>query len=155
MKNVHPYEEPAFDVYKLLNRGTTHGLGRIGTLAETVTLHKFALMLKERLDIPVLRYVGDEGRKISRIAICGGSGMSLLKAARFKGADVLVTGDVKYHEAREAEDYGIAVVDAGHFSTERLMISGLALALEKELTLSGFKAELLSFEGEKEPFNYV
>jgi putative NIF3 family GTP cyclohydrolase 1 type 2 len=155
LKKVHPYEEPAFDLYRLFNRGNSYGLGRIGTLGESVTLLQFAGIIKERLDIPALRYVGDGGRTISRVAVCGGSGTSLLKAAKFKGADLLVTGDVKYHEAREAEACGIALIDAGHFATERLMISGLVLALERELSRNGFKAGLFGFNGEKEPFNYV
>jgi putative NIF3 family GTP cyclohydrolase 1 type 2 len=68
---------------------------------------------------------------------------------------VLVTGDVKYHEAREAEAHGIAVIDAGHFATERLMVSGLAACIGKELSMKGFKAELVRFDGEKEPFLYL
>jgi dinuclear metal center YbgI/SA1388 family protein len=155
MKKVHPYEEPAFDLYHLVNRGEAHGLGRIGDLQKPVTLLEFAGMVKERLDIPALRFVGDQGRKVRRVAVCGGSGVSLLKEARFKGADVLVTGDVKYHEAREAEAHGIAVIDAGHFATERLMVSGLAACLERELSLKGFKADLVRFDGEKEPFLYL
>lgn len=155
LKKVHPYEEPAYDFYPLINRGEAHGLGRIGDLQSSVTLLEFARTIKERLDIPAVRYVGDSERTVKRVALCGGSGVSLLREARFKGADLLVTGDVKYHDAREAEAHGIALVDAGHFATERLMISGLADALGNELALRGFTADLVKFDGEKEPFSYV
>ncbi|MBT0663813.1 Nif3-like dinuclear metal center hexameric protein [Geobacter pelophilus] len=155
LKRVHPYEEPAFDLFKLSNCGKSFGLGRIGELPEQVALYDFAQQVKERLETPALRFVGDGKRKIKRVAICGGSGVSLLNAARFKGADVLVTGDVKYHEARDAEAHGIALVDAGHFATERIMVSGLAERLGQELSILGFKAELVTYNGEKEPFSYV
>ncbi|GAM09525.1 putative GTP cyclohydrolase 1 type 2 [Geobacter sp. OR-1] len=155
MKKVHPYEEPAYDIYCLRNRGNRFGLGRIGEVDEQTTLFEFARHVKECLETPAVRCVGDGKRKIKRVAVCGGSGVSLLNEARFRGADVLVTGDVKYHEAREAEALGIALVDAGHFASERLMISGLAGRLERELPLLGFKVDLIAFDGEKEPFLYV
>lgn len=155
MKKVHPYEEPAFDIYRLYNKGKLHGLGRIGFLQKEVTLQGFAEMVKDQLEATSLRCVGEKERKVKRVALCGGSGASLLREARFKGADVLVTGDVKYHDAREAEALGIAIVDAGHFATERLMIDGLAGALGQELPRRGFSCDILRFAGEKEPFFHV
>jgi putative NIF3 family GTP cyclohydrolase 1 type 2 len=89
------------------------------------------------------------------VALCGGSGVSLLREALFRGADVLVTGDVKYHEARNAEGFGLALVDAGHFATERPMVEGLAGRLRQELASRGYEAEIMAFEGEREPFRYV
>ena len=104
LKKAHPYEEPAFDLYPLLNKGEASGLGRIGVLlAEETTLAEFAAVVKERLGLGGLRYVGAPGRRVRKVALCGGSGASLLRDARKQGADVLVTGDVKYHEARDAE----------------------------------------------------
>jgi dinuclear metal center YbgI/SA1388 family protein len=152
---VHPYEEPAFDLYPLLNKGEERGLGRIGELGAVTTLGEFAAFVKERLGLQGLRYVGDAGRRVRKVALCGGSGASLLRTAQYQGADVLVTGDVKYHEAREAEMLGLALVDAGHFATERVMVQGLTALLEKELTESGFEATVLAFTGEREPFTYL
>lgn len=155
MKKVHPYEEPAFDLCELSNRGESHGLGRIGELGQEVTLLEFAEFVKARLNIPHLRIVGENGKMIKRVAICGGSGISLLRNARFRGADLLLTGDVKYHDAREAESHGIAIMDAGHFATENLMIAGLIETLLRELPARGFKADLLSYDGERDPFRFV
>jgi putative NIF3 family GTP cyclohydrolase 1 type 2 len=73
----------------------------------------------------------------------GGSGSSLLREAYSQGADVLVTGDVKYHEAREAETLGVALVDLGHFASELPMVEGLVSRLESELCARGFVAELM------------
>lgn len=152
---AHPYEEPAYDLYPLLNRGATSGLGRVGVLAEEATLAEFAAGVKGRLGLQGLRLVGDPGRKVKKIALCGGSGASLIRDARRQGADVLVTGDVKYHEAREAEAIGLALLDAGHFATERPMIRGVAELLRGELEKRRFSADVLVFEGEREPFSHI
>lgn len=155
MRKAHPYEEPAYDLYPLLNRGASRGLGRLGLLPEATTLDGFAATVKERLAAPSIRFVGDGGRTVRKVAVCGGSGASLLREARFRGADVLVTGDVKYHDAREAEATGLAIVDAGHFATERLMVTGVATRLRTELEQRKLAATVLSCEGEREPFTYI
>src|SRR6185369_2357604 len=75
---AHPYEEPAFDVYPLLNEGEKMGLGRVGRLPEPLTLGAYAGQLKKVLSAPALRYVGDPEARISKVALCSGSGASLL-----------------------------------------------------------------------------
>jgi dinuclear metal center YbgI/SA1388 family protein len=152
---AHPYEEPAFDLYPLLNKGKADGLGRIGELPAALPLGDFAAAVKDRLGIEGLRFVGDPGRMVRKIALCGGSGASLVREARAQGAEVLVTGDVKYHEARDAEMLGLALVDAGHFATELPMVRGLAEQLGRELAKKGFTAEITAFEGEREPFRHI
>jgi dinuclear metal center YbgI/SA1388 family protein len=152
---AHPYEEPAYDLYPLLNRGESNGLGRIGRLREDMTLARFARDVKNRLNIPGVRFVGDPDRTVGKIALCGGSGASLIRDAWKQGADVLVTGDVKYHEARDGEALGLALIDAGHFATERPMIQGVAARLRGDLVKRKFTAEILEFEGERDPFSHV
>ncbi|HYS42505.1 MAG TPA: Nif3-like dinuclear metal center hexameric protein [Geobacteraceae bacterium] len=152
---AHPYEEPAYDLYPLLNRGKASGLGRIGQLQEETTLGHFAAAVKKHLDVQTLRFVGAASRKVRKVALCGGSGAFLVRDAWKQGADVLVTGDVKYHEAREAEILGLAMIDAGHFATERPMIRGVEALLRGELANRKFSAEVLAFEGEREPFSHI
>ena len=154
LKGAHPYEEPAFDVYQLLNPEGSRGLGRIGVLAEATTAGAFALEVKEALGAAGVRLVGEPGRRVKKVALCGGSGASLLHDAARKGADLLVTGDVKYHEAREAEALGIAVLDAGHFATELPMVRGLADALVRSLQIKKFETEVVAYQGEREPFSF-
>lgn len=149
---AHPYEEPAFDLFPLLNRGREQGLGRIGVLAEDTTLGAFADHVKGRLGLAGVRFVGDGGRPVRKVALCGGSGMSLLRDAQRQGADVLVTGDVKYHEARDAEALGVALVDGGHFGTEALMVDSVAARMSAELASRRFEAEVIPFRGERDPF---
>lgn len=135
---VHPYEEPAFDIYPLLNEGKKLGLGRIGRLPQPQTLVEYAGQLKKALSAPALRFVGDPSASVSKVALCSGSGASLLRDAARAGADVFVTGDVKYHEARDAEDLGIALIDAGHFPTERIMVDDIKERLGQALAVSGY-----------------
>jgi putative NIF3 family GTP cyclohydrolase 1 type 2 len=154
LRKAHPYEEPAFDLYPLLNRGKATGLGRIGVLEEETILAKYAAFVKQRLGVHDLRYVGLAGRPVRKVALCGGSGAFLLREAWRQGADLLVTGDVKYHDAREAESLGVALMDAGHFGTEFPMVKGVAEVLRKELKERRFDAEVLECSGEREPFTY-
>jgi dinuclear metal center YbgI/SA1388 family protein len=135
---AHPYEEPAFDLYPLLNEGEKLGLGRIGRLPATMTLAEYVAMVKINLSAPALRFVGDPAARISKVALCSGSGASLLRDAARCGADVLVTGDVKYHEARDAEDLGVALIDAGHFPTEIIMAHEIAERLDRALGAAGY-----------------
>jgi hypothetical protein len=135
---AHPYEEPAFDVYPLLNESEKLGLGRIGRLPETLTLAEYAATVRSALSAPTLRFVGDPSVKISKVALCSGSGASLINDAVRAGADVLVTGDVKYHEARDAENLGLALIDAGHFATEVIMADDISEQLGQALLAAGY-----------------
>ncbi len=155
MKKAHPYEEVAYDLYPLANRREDVGLGRLGRLAAPETLHRFASRVREALGASAVRVVGDPERSVSKVALCGGSGAGLLSEAARAGADVLVTGDVKYHEARQAEARGVALVDAGHFPTEHLAVEGLVQALRAEAERRGLKIEFLEMEGETDPFRTV
>ncbi len=155
MVRAHPYEEVAYDLVPLANRRKEVGLGRIGCLTQTTTLADFATTVKEALQIETLRVVGNNQGLVTKVAVCGGSGASLLKEAARQGADVLVTGDVKYHEARTAASLGLALIDAGHFATERLMVGHLAKVMGQAAAARGLNIEFLEMKGEKDPFKTV
>lgn len=133
MLKAHPYEEVAYDVYLLANQGPRYGLGRVGYLPESLSLGELVNKVKAVLNIDQLRVVGDLGTQVSKVAVCGGSGGNLLSAAAFKGAQVLLTGDIKYHEARDAQDLGLNMIDAGHDLTERVIVPVLVEYLRQEL----------------------
>ncbi|MCI6737891.1 MAG: Nif3-like dinuclear metal center hexameric protein [Intestinibacter sp.] len=115
---AHPYEEVAYDVYELQNQGQKEGLGRISTLDKEMTLEELANKIKSTLNMDKIRLVGNLDSKINRVALCTGAGSDLVKLSKAKGADVLITGDMKYHEAQDALDMGMNVIDCGHFDTE-------------------------------------
>nr|WP_315410165.1 Nif3-like dinuclear metal center hexameric protein [uncultured Selenomonas sp.] len=109
------------------------GLGRIGSLRAEFSLEDFAALVKEKLGLSSMRIACAGERRISRVALCGGSGAEFVGRAAAKGADAYVTGDVKYHDAERAIGLGIHVLDAGHFATEQPIVARLAERLKKEL----------------------
>ncbi len=96
------------------------GLGRIGSLENEMTLSDFCELVKEKLNTPFVRVCGDE-RKIKRVAVASGSCSEYVPSAIKKGADVIITADMKYHHCIEFVYDGIAIIDAGHFSTENIV----------------------------------
>ena len=105
------------------------GLGRIGSICP-MSLGAYAERLEALWDVQV-RVVGDRERTVTKVAVVGGSGGDFMQHAKAAGADVLVTGDVSYHDAMDALGLGLAVVDAGHFSTEQLMVREVAGYLQR------------------------
>ncbi len=101
-------------------------IGRVGSV-EPVTLGAYRETVENQLDTST-RIVGDTTSTIERVAVVPGSGGSFIDAAA-DVADVLITGDVKHHEARRALDRGLAIIDAGHVPTERPGVEALYAAL--------------------------
>lgn len=151
MLKAHPYEEVAYDIYPLENKGESFGIGRIGYLEQSVTLKEFCELVKEKLATKTLRAVGNLSKNVRKVAVCGGSGANLIPTALFQGADVILTGDVKYHDAVDAKTLGIAVVDAGHFATENLILPEIADFVNKEVQSLGKKVEISIYK-DKDPF---
>lgn len=117
MLAAHPYEEPAFDVIPLENADAYSGSGVIGDVEET-DAERFLHRLKEAFGVTTVRYSGDLDRKVRRVALCGGAGSFLAGKAMAKGADVYVTGDMKYHEFQGSE-HRIILADIGHYESEQ------------------------------------
>jgi dinuclear metal center YbgI/SA1388 family protein len=126
MLKVHPYEEPAFDIYETKNQGQVMGLGRIAELENETTLSVYAGNIKALLGANHVCFAGDPDRKIKKVALLNGSGNKFINDARFAGADVLVTGDMQYHGILDALEMGLCVIDAGHYATEKIMIKYVA-----------------------------
>ena len=118
MIKAHPYEEVAYDLYKLENKGSAVGLGRIAALKESMSLKELSMMIKEKLNMDALRVVGSLDTNIKKVAVVTGSGADLANKAQRSGADVLITGDVKYHDAQDAIDAGMYIIDCNHFESE-------------------------------------
>lgn len=152
LRKAHPYEEPAYDLLLLQNRREDLGLGRIGRLPQALALQDYARQIGAALGTNSLRLVGDPERMISKVACCGGSGASLLFDAQRQGADLLVTGDIKYHDARNALELGLALVDAGHFATEEVMVAGLAEKLRAAASARHLPMEFIASASGQDPF---
>lgn len=98
------------------------GLGRVGVLPQPMTVTAFADIVKEKLHTPFVRVCGDLMRTVRTAAVLSGSCSEFVEKAASMGADVIVTGDLKYHECLDFVAAGICVIDAGHFPTERLVV---------------------------------
>ncbi len=101
-----------------------NGLGRIG-IVPACSLQEFAVTIKKVLRADYVA-VGDAGKQVHKVAVCGGAGSDLISLALLCGADTLVTGDIKYHEAQQAVFSGLNVIDAGHQPTELPVMDDLA-----------------------------
>ena len=118
LKNVHPYEEVAYDLIQLNNDGPEFGLGRIGNLEISMSLQSLISKIKSLFNPNQLRYVGDLNKEIKKVAIIAGSGEKFIEKVIKKGADVFITGDVTFHQAQEAAEMGLAIIDPGHYVEE-------------------------------------
>jgi dinuclear metal center YbgI/SA1388 family protein len=113
------------------------GLGRVGELAEAMTLREFAARAAAVLPATVggVRVAGDPEREVRRVAVCGGSGGSLASAAAAAGADVLLTSDLKHHSVSETlESSGPALCDVAHFASEWPWLPVAADVLHRDLS---------------------
>ncbi|USX46971.1 Nif3-like dinuclear metal center hexameric protein [Dietzia kunjamensis] len=139
----HPYEVPAMDVF--VNHAgpgpgpEDTGLGRICELDAPMTLAQFTELVAERLPTTEwgVRAAGDPDAEIRRVALCGGSGDSLLGAARAAGADVYLTGDLRHHVVDEhLRSGGPLLVDAAHWALEFPWCAQAAALLEEGADLT-------------------
>jgi len=117
MLKVHPYEEPAFDIYPLQNENNRTGAGAIGELKNPLVKNELLKMISSSLKIKNFRYTNGKSTKIKKVAVCGGSCSELISTAINAGADAFITADIKYHAFHDAKDE-ILLVDAGHYETE-------------------------------------
>lgn len=131
LKKVHPYEEVAYDIYALDNELLDTGSGLIGNLTVELSEADFLAKLQAEFGLQVIRHSPLLGKKISKIALCGGAGSFLLPLAKSAGADAYITSDVKYHEFFDA-DGKILLADIGHFESEQFTISLLADILKEK-----------------------
>lgn len=131
----HPYEEPAFDIVKLENRSRNAGLGRVGFLPTEMDGLEFLEYVKQKMTVERIRYSGNVKQKIKKVAVCGGGGASLIKAAMASGAEAYVTGDIKYHDFYTPEER-MMIADIGHFEGEHFI---------KEIIYNEIKGNFITF----------
>jgi dinuclear metal center YbgI/SA1388 family protein len=152
IKKHHPYETMAYDIYPLLSYDDQQGPGRIGKLAESMDLRSFAVSVKKKLGLSYLKVAGNLGLTIKTVAVCSGSGSGLVNQFVASGAQVYVSGDLGYHDARTAEALNLGIIDVGHFASEHLIVDVLARRLKKVLSEAGMDIKIEAYEVEHDPF---
>lgn len=118
LRRAHPYEVVAYDIYPLDNRHPFIGSGLVGDLPKAADVGKFLQQVKTVFGCGVIRHTKLLGKKVKKVALCGGSGSFLLGEAIAAKADVFITGDFKYHQFFDAENK-VVIADIGHYESER------------------------------------
>ena len=130
---AHPYEEVAYDVVSLVNTHAGTGAGLVGELPRPLDEKSFLALLKEQFNLQVVRHTALLDKPVQKVALCGGAGSFLISKALGAGADVFVTGDMKYHEFFDA-DRRMVIADIGHFESEQFTTALLIEVLQEKFT---------------------
>jgi len=131
MLKVHPYEEVAYDLYPLRNEYPRSGSGMTGYLPEPEDEMIFLEKVKKIFRCRCIRHTNLLGRKIRKVAVCGGSGSGLLGKAVLSGADIFISADFRYHQFFEAENR-ILIADIGHYESEQFTKEYICELLEQK-----------------------
>lgn len=145
---AHPYEEPAYDIYKIENKFKEAGIGRLGRLARPMPFKDFAEEIKKRLEIEGFQWMGKEDinirdKKISRVAAVCGSANSLTDRLVGMDCDVIVVGEIGYHNALQIAENGKIIVAVGHGNSEKFAIDGISGKLEEFFKENKIKVDIL------------
>jgi dinuclear metal center YbgI/SA1388 family protein len=128
------------------------GLGRVGRLKERITLDELAKKVKAEFNLASVKVAGRSDMMVETAAVCSGSGASLLKDFFASDAQVYITGDLKYHDARAVEENGCGLIDIGHFGSEHLFMKVLAEKLRHTFAQAGIEVSIKPYDDEKDPF---
>ncbi len=155
--DAHPYEEPAYDLFPLARKGKSVGLGLFGTLEIPRSLSRIAARCRERLGQAAVRCWTPPGpdREFSRIALCGGSGGSLIEDAAAGGAELFISGDFRHHDLEKARAYGLSLIDAGHSGTEQPVVDYLVDYLRASLREAGLKTAVAAAAAQPPRWRYL
>lgn len=131
LRTAHPYEEVAYDIVDVANTHPGIGAGLVGELPHAVTETAFLKQLKQAFGCRVIRHTALQGKPVRKVALCGGAGSFLVSKALGAGADIYITGDMKYHEFFDANGR-LIIADIGHFESEQFTIDLLAGILQEK-----------------------
>lgn len=149
MLQAHPYEVPAYDIFKLADETTKFGLGRIGSLAKPASLKSIIAKIKRQTGAKAMGIVGPKNRLVKTAAVCAGSCSKIINLIIAQKADLYVTGEIKHHQALAAQESDLTVICLSHTVSERFILKKLAGQLQKSLpavTISISKNDYDPFE---------
>ena len=155
VRKVHPYETMAFDVYPLVSVENSEGIGRVGYLEKPMGMDDFIGHVKSCLGVDKVKTAGKKAGKVQCVALCTGSGSSLMPHFLASPADVYVSGDLSYHDARNVEEGGKTLVDVGHFASEIIMAGMLCEKIERICQERGISVVIEACTLEKDPFDFI
>ncbi len=133
MKKAHPYDIPAFDVFKLHDTETPFGLGRIGELTKPVRISQIIKRIKKVTGAKAVGLVGNQNRLVRRAAVCAGSCGKIINSVISARADLYLTGELKHHQALAAQEAGLTCICLSHTLSERFILKKFARQLQKQI----------------------
>lgn len=136
------YNTEIIDVTGIDKNGDAYGIGKIGKIENKMSVAEYADFIKKALDVKYVNIIGNLNAMVQKVAVCGGSGSSLISKARFLGADVFVTGDIQHHDALDAIELGLNIIDAGHYYTENIAMPIMMEYLKSIKNLKELEIEL-------------
>jgi dinuclear metal center YbgI/SA1388 family protein len=154
-KKICPEDVCTYHLYPRISIGKRQGLGRVGDLEKGMDLNRFAQLVKRRLGLKSIRVCGDPETAVYKAAVCSGSGSSLLGTFFSTNAQVYVTGDLRYHDAREAEALNRGLIDIGHYPSEHIIKEVLVERLRTCILKAGEEIRVEACRLEKDPFMII
>lgn len=152
LRQAHPYEEPAVDIYPLRQGPAGCGLGRVGRLSKPLEPRELARRAAGLLGAQAPLLGGHLPPLVERVAVLGGSGGSYLAQAQAAGAQMLITGEAGYHAAQDAQDLGLAILTLGHYQTEAVVVEPWARRLGEMLAEAGLACRVQAWAGGSDPW---
>jgi dinuclear metal center YbgI/SA1388 family protein len=143
------------EVYPLLSSEYKEGLGRVGELDEATRLEALALTIKKELGLKWVKVAGKPDLPINKAAVCTGSGSGLLNQFILSEAQVYISGDLRYHDARSVEAASLGLIDIGHFASEHLIVETLVKRLQRVFSKQGIDVMVEACEFENDPFTVI
>jgi dinuclear metal center YbgI/SA1388 family protein len=131
------------------------GIGRVGEVKRAIELQNLATNIKKELNLQKIKFAGKPDLVITKAAVCTGSGSDLLKFFYASGAQVYISGDLKYHDARDIEAAGLGLIDIGHFASEHFVVAELVNRLGAILAERRLEVDVFACEIEEDPFVMV
>jgi len=133
MKKTHPYETPAYDVFKLHNSKNKFGLGRIGKLAQPLSVEQIIRRIKRHTGAKAVGIVGDAKRLVKTAAVCAGYCGKIINLVIAANVDLYLTGELKHHQALAAQQADLTCICLSHTVSERFMLRKLAKQLQEQI----------------------
>ncbi len=155
LAEFQPDHQTGYDLYPLIAPDQEAGIGRVGALESASDLKSLARMIKKKLKLQHLKFAGNPVLSVKKVAVCSGSGASLLADFFASGAQVFISGDLRYHDAREVEASNLGLLDIGHFPSEHLIVQVLTERLAGIFADSKMNLTVKACDLEKDPFSVL
>ncbi|MGI8908895.1 MAG: Nif3-like dinuclear metal center hexameric protein [Candidatus Sumerlaeaceae bacterium] len=152
VRQAHPYEQVAYDIFPLHDADPKYGLGAVGILPSKTTLRQFANNVRNQIGAEFVTFAGDPGSTVKRVSVCTGSAGGCSALVTPAVADVLVTGELTYHLTLDALQRGISVVAVGHAASERVFAPYFCKQFGSELIIAESALQLIPYTDFPEPW---